>query len=335
MMKEILTLGESMVRLSTQEGNRLSNATQLHLHYGGAEANVAINLSKLNHKVKYATKLPINNGLSESLVAQLQGCGVDCSSVLYSEGRLGSYYLEVGTGLRPTNIIYDRAYSTISMMEEIEWDLDELFDNVSIFHMTGVTLALSKKWQKMGVTLVKEAKKRGIAVSFDMNYRQKMWSSAEAKETFAKILPHLDFLSAGKLDAIHFMDIPEIEGLDWRYYAQSMTKKYPNIQYIYGTNRNLLTPNSYEMTGYIWDGLNNRGAISDEYKNYTVVDRVGTGDSYSAAVIDGIIQEKPLKEIVEFAIAASALKHTVHGDINPFSRNEIENFMGSTSDVMR
>ncbi|MBP8892887.1 MAG: sugar kinase [Saprospiraceae bacterium] len=334
-MKEVLTLGESMVRLSTQKGNRLSNATLLHLHYGGAEANVAINLSQLGHKVKHATKLPINNGLSESVVGELQGHGVDCSNVLYSEGRLGSYYLEVGTGLRPTNIIYDRAYSTISMMKEIEWDLDKLFDNVSIFHLTGITLALSEDWQSMGLTLIKEAKKRDIKISFDMNYRQKMWSAEEAKKTFEQVLPHIDYLSAGKLDAIHFMDIAEKEDSDWEYYAQNMAEKYPNLQYIYGTNRELRTPNSYKMTGYIWDSVNSCGVVSSEYKNYTVVDRVGTGDSYTAGVLDGIINKKSLENIVEFAIASSALKHTVHGDINPFSRTEIDNFIGSTSDVMR
>lgn len=158
-METILTLGESMVRLSTKKGNRLSNTTKLHLHYGGAEANVAMNLSKLKHKVKYATKLPHNNGLSENLVNQLQGYNIDCSSILYSEGRLGTYFVEVGTGLRPSNVIYDRDYSVIGAMNSIEWDLDQLFNEVTIFHITGITLALSKKWQEMGVVLIKEAKK--------------------------------------------------------------------------------------------------------------------------------------------------------------------------------
>lgn len=168
-----------------------------------------------------------------------------------------------------------------------------------------------------------------------MNYRQKMWSAEEAKKTFEQVLPHIDYLSAGKLDAIHFMDIAEKEDSDWEYYAQNMAEKYPNLQYIYGTNRELRTPNSYKMTGYIWDSVNSCGVVSSEYKNYTVVDRVGTGDSYTAGVLDGIINKKSLENIVEFAIASSALKHTVHGDINPFSRTEIDNFIGSTSDVMR
>lgn len=334
-METILTLGESMIRLSTEKGNRLSNATRLHLHYGGAEANVAMNLSKLKHKVKYATKLPINNGLSENLVNQLQGYNIDCNNVLYSEGRLGSYFVEVGTGLRPSNIIYDRDYSTIATMDCIEWDLDQLFDEVTIFHITGITLALSKKWQKMGIDLIKEAKKRKIKISFDMNYRPKMWTIKEAEKVYKQVLPNVDYLSAGKLDAIHFMDIPDIAGLDWKYYTESIAEKYPNIEYIYGTNRIPITPNSYNMTGYIRDNYNSKNIVSKEYQNHVVVDRVGTGDSYAAAILDGIILNKTLEETVEFAIAASALKHTVYGDVNPFNREEIEQFMTNKNDILR
>lgn len=334
-MKKILTLGESMARLSTQAGYRLSDSTQLQLHYGGAEANVAINMSQLDHDVKYATKLPKDNGLTDSLVSQLKGHGVDCSPIVYGEGRLGSYYLEVGTGLRASNVIYDREYSALSLIEENVWDLDDLFEGVSIFHITGVTLALSKNWHKIGVELIEEAKKRDIAISFDMNFRQKMWSYEEATKVYQQVLPHVDYLSAGKLDAIHFVDVPEEEEAEWDYYLKGIAEAYPNIQYLYGTIRNALTPNSYEMFGYIWDSKKGEGSISQQYDNHTVVDRVGSGDSYTAAVLDGIIHEKPLDNIVEFGIAASALKHTVYGDINPFSREEIESFMVNTSDVIR
>lgn len=334
-MTTILTLGESLVRLSTQKGNRLSNATKLNLYYGGAEANVAINLSQLDYDVKYATKLPINNGLSKSIINELQGYRVDCSNVLYGEGRLGSYFLEVGTGLRPTNIIYDRQYSTIAMMESIEWDLDKLFENVSVLHITGITLAISKQWQKIGPMIIKEAKNRNIKISFDMNYRQTMWSYEEAKEVYKKVLPYVDYLSASDLDAIYFMDIPRIDSLDWQYYSKYIGEKYPNIEYIYGTNRVLITPNSYDMNGYIWDVKRSQGVLSKQYKNYTVVDRVGTGDSYAAGVLDGILSKKSLEETVNFAIAASALKHTVHGDINLFNRLEIEDFMNNTANIVR
>lgn len=335
-MKSILTLGESLLRFSTQKGNRLSNATSLSLHYGGAEANVAMNLSRLNHKVKYATKLPLNNGLADSLVNQLQGSGVDCSNIIYSEGRLGSYYVEVGSGLRPSNIIYDRNHSAIAMMNDLEWNLDQLFEDISVFHITGITLALSKKWSEMGLTLIKEAKRRNIKVSFDINYREKMWSKNEAKEILMKVLPYIDYLSAGKLDAIHFMDIPEVKEVGWNYYSEKISEKYPNIKYIYGTTRTSLTPNSFEMTGHVLDTVTSKESISKVYKNYTVVDRVGSGDSFAAAILDGILLNKSVEDIVEFAMAASALKHTVHGDANPFKRKEINDFLtNTTNDVLR
>lgn len=334
-MSKILTLGESMIRLSSQKGNRLSNASQLFLHYGGAEANVAVNLSILGHDVSYATKLPYHNGLSDNIVQQMKGMGVDCNNIVYGEGRLGSYFLEVGVGLRATNVIYDRKYSTMSLMEEIEWNLDELFKDVELFHITGVTLALSPFWQKAGVQLIKEAKARGIAVSFDMNYRQKMWSYDEAQVAFGEVLPLVDYLSAGYLDAIHFVGVDEIGILDWRYYMEQIAKQYPNIKYLYGTNRETINPNTYNMSGYIWDREAGKGYLSKEHHITSVVDRVGAGDAYAAGILDGIALDKPLQEVVDFAMATSALKHTIFGDVNLFSRDEIEHFMTNSNNVNR
>lgn len=334
-MSKILTLGESLLRLSTSKKDTLSTSNQLNIHYGGAESNLAVNLSNLGHSVKYATKLPINNSLSDRVVKELQSYRVDCSHILYGPGRLGSYFLEMGTGLRAGSVLYDRKYSTISTMEENEWDLDQLFKDVSLFHLTGITLALSSEWHVIGKELIEEAIKRKIKISFDMNYRQKMWSHDSAKKVYAEVLPYIDYLSAGKLDAIHFMDIKEQEDADWEYYVKKIANKYPNLEYIYGTNRELITANSFDMTGYIWDVKNMKGLLSEKYVIHQVVDRVGSGDSYAAAILDGIIHKKELKNIINFAIAASALKHTVLGDINPFNRMEIEDFMSSTTDVVR
>lgn len=334
-MSKILTLGESLLRLSTSKENVLSTSEQLNIHYGGAEANLAVNLSNLGHQVKYATKLPIENSLSNQIVKILQSYQVDCSDILYGPGRLGSYFLEMGTGLRAGKVLYDRKYSAISMMEENEWNLDQLFKDVSLFHITGITLALSNDWHKIGKELIKEAVKRNIKISFDMNYRQKMWSHETAKKVYEEVLPNVNYLSSGKLDAIHFMDIKEQKDADWEYYIEQIAQKYPNLDYVYGTNRVLITANSFDMTGYIWDVKNMQGTLSEEYANHQVVDRVGTGDSYAAAILDGIIHEKKLEDVVNFAIAASAIKHTVLGDVNPFGREEIEAFMSSTSDVVR
>lgn len=332
-MSKVLTLGESLFRLSSQKGNRLSDSTLLYLHYGGAEANVAINLSILGHDVSYATKLPKDNELINNILQSLRRYCVDDSQVLYGEGRLGSYYLEKGAGPRPTNVIYDRQYSAISLMKELEWDLDELFDGVTLFHITGITLALAPQWHQMGVQLIKEAAKRGIRVSFDMNFRQKLWEVDEARIVYNDLLPYVSILSATGRDATTFMDISERDESgasdepDWAYYARKMTEKFPNIDYVYGTNRQLLSPNSYNMFGYLYGREENRGVQSTVHAIHSVVDRVGTGDSYASGILDGLLREESLEDIVEFAMAACSLKHTIHGDINAFSREEVLNFM--------
>lgn len=334
-MKTLLAIGESLARFSSQEGKRLLNATNLKLHYGGAEANVAMNLARLGHPVKYATKLPINSGLADNCLMQLRGSSVDVSNVIYGPGRLGSYFLEVGVGLRPTNIIYDRKYSTISLMETLEWDLDKLFEDVDIFHITGVTLALSEKWHQLGVDLVKAAKERNIKISFDMNYRQTMWNYSEAKPTYQKILPLVDYLSASYRDAIAFMDIDAVSDPVPGYYVRQMVEKYPNIQAIYGTKRHQYTPNAYQMCGFIYVSREDKFFLSKEYDMHQIVDRVGSGDSFASGIIDGILLDKNPQDSVEFAMASSALKHTVYGDINPFSREEIESFIKNKENVNR
>ncbi|MBG9984390.1 sugar kinase [Aerococcaceae bacterium DSM 111022] len=334
-MKTLLAIGESMARFSSQEGKRLLNAADLQLHYGGAEANVAMNLARLDHTVKFATKLPENSGLADNCLMQLRGSNVNCDNVIFGPGRLGSYFLEVGVGLRPTNIIYDRKYSTISLMEELEWDLDELFEDIDVLHITGITLALSKSWHRLGVELIKEAKERGIEISFDMNYRQTMWSYEEAIPVYQEILPLVDYLSASDRDATAFMGIEEVENPEPHYYFKEMTKKYPSIKYIYGTKRHQYTPNSYQMVGFVYGSKEDVFYVSKKYDMYQIVDRVGSGDSYATGILDGILRDADMQEAVEFAMANSALKHTVYGDVNPFSRKEIESFMVNKDNVLR
>lgn len=335
-MGKVLGIGECMIRLSSQRGQRLLNSTQLDLTYGGAEANVMANLAQLNHKTKFASKIP-DNSMSHNLVRHFRGMGVDCDEIVYGGHRLGSYFVEVGTGLRPSSVIYDRAYSSISLMEEIEWDLDQLFEDVALLHITGVTLGLSERWHSLGVEIIKAAKERGITISFDMNYRQKMWTHDEARGVYESVLPYVDYLNAGKLDAIHFMDIAEVaeEPGCWQYYMEQIAQKYSNITFLYGTNREMITPNSYKMSGYIWDATNKKAYESKLYRMDTVVDRIGAGDSYAAAILHGFIEHNDLQSVVEFGMAASVLKHTVNGDVNLFSKNEIEAFMTNTSNVVR
>lgn len=331
----ILTLGESMIRLSTDPGILLSNAISLNLQVGGAEANVAINLSQLGYNVSYATKVPLDNPWTLRLERQLDSFRINREHLLYDEGRMGSYFFEKGSGLRAGRVIYDREGSIIAKMTEVEWDLDRLFEGVDLLHITGITCALSPSWQKIGVEIITGAKARGVQVSFDMNYRQTMWTYEEAIAAYEKILPCVDILSANRLDAIHFMGIPDREDTDWPYFAQKIAEKYPNIQYLYGTNRESITPNTYRYSGHLYSRKLNQSVTSKCYELEEVADRIGAGDSYASAIIDGIVNERPLQEIVEFATAASVLKHTIEGDINLFNRTDIESFMSNSTNIVR
>lgn len=333
-MGSILTIGESLLRLSTQVGRRLNDSKEFIADIGGAESNVAINLAQLEHQVKYATKVP-NNPLGKKVFHRMVTYGIDCSEILYGDGRLGIYYFEPGSGIRAGSVEYDRAYSSIAMMQEIEWDYDSLFEKIELLHITGTTLALSEFWHIAGVELIKEAKRRNIRVSFDMNYRSKLWDYQTAKNVYQQVLPYVDYLSASYLDMIHFMDIPLNDMTELEKGLTQVKEHYPNIQKIYGTKRELLSANSYRLLGYVYDADLHQYVESKQYVIDQVIDRIGAGDSYAAGVLDGIVLGKNNQEMVDFAIAMSALKHTLLGDVNLCTRFEIEQVMNQTINIYR
>lgn len=325
-MNKVLTIGESLLRFSTQTDKRIRQSDYFRIAFGGAESNVALNLAQLGHSVSYATKLP-QNELSESIFQLMRQYGVDTSNILLQEsGRIGTYYVEVGTDLRASSVIYDRKYSTIAMMDKPEWDVERLFEGVTHVHCTGITLGLSPFWQTYLVELLKEAKKRQITISFDMNYRKGLWTQKEAKAAFEKVLPLVDILSANRLDAYHFMEIDTEKYHEPEQFLQQIASKYPNVQIIFGTNRVAHTPNHYDLTGFYYDVSSEKLHYSKSYEIRYVQDRIGAGDAYAAGILDGILKQKSPEETVNFAIAASVLKHTVFGDVNQFTSEQIEQF---------
>ncbi|GHI00083.1 sugar kinase [Neobacillus kokaensis] len=329
-MSSILTFGEIMLRLSTYNGTHLSDSINFQAHYGGAEANVAINLANLGHNVTFASKVP-DNALGLAAKKHLQKYGVSTKELLFGGPRLGTYYLDFGTGERPSSVTYDRAYSSFASLQTIEWDLDQLFENVSIFHLSGITPALSETLAEMTLTMVKEAKKRNIKISFDINYRSKLWHPEQASNAIGKILPFVDYCSAGKLDAIYLLGIPEQQtsesNLD--YYYQKMHKKYSNIQVFYSTIREVISTTSNNLQGTLWqDG---KTYVSKVHHLHPIVDRVGGGDAFAAGILHGLATGADPTYNVSFATASSSLKHTVFGDCNPFTVKEVENMLDNVS----
>lgn len=325
-MSSIVTFGEIMLRLSTSTGTHFGNAVSFQAHYGGAEANVAVNLANFDHDVAFASKVP-DNALGLAAKRHLQKYGVKTNELLFGGNRLGTYYLDSGVGERSSAVIYDRANSSFASVQEMEWDFEQLFENVNILHVSGITPSLSEKLAEITMNMVKEAKKRDIKVSFDINFRSKLWNHEQASKVISNILPYVDYCSAGKMDAIYLLGIPETHSgqNDTDYYYQKMHEKFSNIQVFYSTNREVHSATSNTLQGTLWkDG---KTYLSKVHKLEPIIDRVGGGDSFSAGILHGLLTGADLNYTVSFATAYSSLKHTVFGDCNPFTVKEVENLM--------
>ncbi|MER2079741.1 sugar kinase [Psychrobacillus psychrotolerans] len=332
-MGKVVTLGEIMMRLSTNQGERLAHAQQLEVCYGGGEANVAVSLANYGHEVAFASKVP-NSALGQSVKKFLNSYGVSTTHLLFGGQRLGLYYMEAGVGKRSANVIYDRVGSSFGNMKKIEWDLDALFEGVDLFHISGITSALSKEWKKLTMDLIKTAKKAGVKISFDINYRSKLWSLEEAREIIKLILPYVDYCSAGDMDARYLLNISEYsENKDIKnemiYYYQEMQKLFPNIEVFYSTKRIIHSATENDLTGNLW--IDKKYYESDCHNINPIIDRIGGGDAFSGGILHGLLCQNDPQTIINFAAAASALKHTVQGDCNQFSVSEVNSFLETGS----
>lgn len=331
-MKKIITLGEILIRYSTNMGETLDSCQTLHSHYGGSEANVSTSLSSLGHEAMMLSKLP-DNPLGVGAIRHLNKYGVNTNYIELGGERIGSYYLESGAGIRAASVLYDRKYSSFSVMSKFSWQADELFDENTIFHVTGITLALSETIAEETIRLVKEAKKLGAKVSFDSNYRSKLWTIEKASRVIKKILPFVDYCSMGELDALNLVGIPDtdkqakVERIT--YFYDEMNAKFPNISVFFSTFREVISSNENKLTGTFWkDG---KTFISNEYHIPYIVDRVGGGDAFTAGILHGLIENLENQAIVEFGTALSMLKHTISGDVISYSVEQINAFIESDS----
>lgn len=326
-MAKVLTLGEIMLRLSTVE-SRLAETSEMQAHYGGGEANVAISLANFGHQAYFASKVP-DNALGLAVKRHLNRFGVHTDYLLFGGQRLGIYFLEQGVGIKAANVVYDRAYSSFSQMKENEWERLDLFAGVDLFHLSGITPALSPAWVELLIKLMQEAKSRKVKISFDINFRGKLWSQAQASVALKQILPYVDYLSAGKLDAQYLLGIENAQDLSLEQCYQEMQKLYPNIQVIYSTNRTILSAKHNQLQGTIYS--QNQYYKSEVIDIPDIIDRVGGGDAYSAGILHGLLSGYSAQETVNFATAASALKHMVYGDCNQFTLEEVQAYLENGS----
>ncbi len=327
-MKKVITFGEIMLRLAPAGYLRFVQADSFGATYGGGEANVAVSLANYGYDAAFVTKVPAND-IGQCAVNSLRKYGVDTSNMVRGGERLGIYFLEKGASQRASKVVYDRAYSSISMAKREDFDWDSIFEGVDWFHFTGITPALGGSLPEICLDACKAAKERGIKISCDLNYRKKLWSKEKAGEVMATLMPYIDVCIANEEDASDVFGISakntEINAgkLDKEGYisvARQLNERF-GIPHVAITLRTSISASINNWAGMLYtDG---KAYFSPEY-TINIVDRVGGGDSFGGGLIYSFLEQKAPQDIINFAVAASCLKHTVEGDFNLMSVAEVE-----------
>lgn len=329
----ILSFGEILLRLASPGYTKLFQKDSLEATFCGGEANVAVSLAILGQKSSFITKVP-NNDVGRAAINSMRYFGVDTSKVIYGSGRLGTYYLEKGASQRPSKVLYDRAYSSIAMAEPEEFEWKSILDGVEWFHWTGINPALSENVAEICRQACVTAKKKGITVSCDLNYRGNLWSSAEAQKMMTKLMPYVDVCVANEEDAEKVLGIKaagsDIESgkLDRNGYkevARQICDQY-GCKYVAITLRESYSASRNGWSGMLYDAGKGEAYFSKTY-DIQVIDRVGGGDSFTAGLIYALSNQMDNDYAINFAVAASCLKHTMEGDYNRSTIDEIEKLL--------
>ena len=331
-MKKVVTFGELMLRLAPEGYLRFVQSEKYEATFGGAEANVAVSLANYGVDVAFVSKLP-EHEIGQAAVNSLRKFGVDTSKVVRGGARVGIYYCEKGASQRPSKVIYDRAGSSIATAKKEDFNWSEIFEGVEWFHFTGITPALSDEVAEICLDAVKEAKKRGIKISCDLNFRKKLWSKEKAGKVMAGLCEYIDYCIANEEDAKDVFGIEadntDIYGgkLDREGYisvAKKLTDKF-GFKGVAITLRESLSANDNNWSGMLY--VDGQAYFSKKYAMH-IVDRVGGGDSFGGGLIYSLLNGFDPQKSIEFAIAASCLKHSVEGDYNMVSVKEVETLAG-------
>lgn len=323
----VITLGEIMLRLAPEGYLRFLQADKFTATYGGGEANVAVSLSNFGIDTDFITKLP-NNEIGQAAINSLRRFGVGTKHIIRSGDRVGIYFLEKGASQRPSKVIYDRANSSISQAKIEDFNWTEIFADADWFHFTGITPALSETMAIITLHAVKRAKAMGLTVSCDLNYRKKLWSKEQAKTTMTELMPYVDVLIANEEDCSDVFGI-KADGTDitkgdiskegYKSVCYQLQEKF-NFRYIAITLRGSISANDNKWSAMFYNGKN--FYFSKEYL-IRIVDRVGGGDSFGAGLIYSLLNGYDEQKSIEFAVGASCLKHTIEGDFNMVSLDEV------------
>lgn len=324
-----------MLRLAPENYLRFVQSDRLEATFGGAEANVAVSLANYGLDAMFVTKLPTHE-IGQAAVNSLRKYGVNTSKIVRGGERVGIYYCEKGASQRPSKVIYDRAHSSIATAEERDFDWKNIFNGADWFHFTGITPALSEDVAKICLAAVKEAKKQGITVSCDLNFRKKLWSKEQAGKTMGEICKYVDYCIANEEDAKDVFGI-EAEGSDiyggkldkdgYISVAEKLSARF-GFKGVAITLRESKSANDNDWSGMLF--TNGKAYFSKKYSMH-IVDRVGGGDSFGGGLIYALTSGYDAQKAIEFAVAASCLKHTIEGDYNLVSVAEVESLAGGNA----
>ena len=329
---KVVTFGEIMLRLAPEGYLRFTQADKFGVVYGGGEANVSVSLANYGIDSAFVTKLP-KHEIGQAAVNSLRRFGVDTSMIVRGGDRVGIYYNEKGASQRPSKVIYDRAYSSIAMASAEDFAWDKIFDGVDWFHFTGITPALNPTVAAICLDACKAAKERGVKISCDLNFRKKLWSREQANKTMTELCKYVDVCISNEEDAHDVFGI-DAENTDiaggklnhegYKSVARQLAEKF-GFEKVAITLRSSISANDNDWAALLYDGK--EYCFSKSYHMH-IVDRVGGGDSFGGGLIYSCLMGYSTQDAVEFAVAASCLKHSIEGDFNAVSVAEVQALAG-------
>ena len=339
MKNKIITFGEIMLRLATPEHQRFSQVTSFCASYGGGEANVAVSLANYGLETEYVTRLP-SNDLGKAVVMELKKHSVGTRHIIFGGERLGIYYLETGAVSRPSKVVYDRAHSSISEIKPGMINWEEVFSDAAWFHWTGITPAISQGAAESCLEAVKAAKAKGLTVSCDLNFRKNLWKWGKtAGEVMPELVSYCDVILGNEEDAEKVFGIKpdkgdvsagKVDSSEYESVCKKLKAQFPQAKKVIITLRGSINADHNSWSGILFDG--EKFFTAPVYQITHIVDRVGGGDSFMGGLIYGLMTYSgDDQKALNFAVAASCLKHTIHGDFNLVTVAEVEQLMKGDS----
>ena len=344
MSQTTVTFGEIMLRLGPPGFERFLQSPQFVATFGGGEANVAVALSTFGLPARYVTLLPPGNPIAEGVIAELRRFGVDTSQIVRAPGRMPVYYVETGANQRPSKVVYDREYSSVALAKPGDVNWDAAFEGCGWFHITGITPALSASAADLAREAVRAAREKGITVSCDLNYRKNLWKWGQpASAVMRELVRYVDVAIANEEDCQMALGIQagvdvhsgKLEREQYAALTSKVLEEFPNLKTIAVTLRESKSASHNGWSACLHDGKT--FLVSRHYEITHIVDRVGGGDSFAGGLIYGLQTMGGAQEALEFAVAASCLKHSIPGDFNRFSVDEVKQLLkgGGSGRVQR